>query len=95
MKILDFIPCGRENAISGKELINATGWDSRTVKQQIANARLNGSVICSILDGNNGGYYIPATPTEAVDYVRTEEKRIESATEALRAAKVFIEKGGF
>lgn len=92
--ILDFIPHGRENAITGKELQLLTGWDSRTVKQQIANARLNGAVICSILDGNNGGYFLPNTPEEAVDYVRTEQKRIESSKEALKPAEQYI-KGGF
>lgn len=90
MDIMKFIPHGKRNAVSGKELKLLTGLDERTVKQQIANARLKGSVICSILDGNRGGYFIPEAPEEAVEYVRTEQCRIASAQAALRSAEKFI-----
>lgn len=90
MNIVKFIPHGMKNAISGKELKQLTGHDERTVKQQIANARLKGAAICSILDGSRGGYFIPDSPEEAVEYVRTEQCRIQSAREALRAAEEYI-----
>lgn len=87
MNIVDFIPHGTAKAITGKELRQITGLDERTVKQLIANARLNGSVICSILDSNRGGYFIPDSPEEAVEYVRTEQCRINSARDALKSAE--------
>lgn len=90
MDIVKFIPHGKKNAVGGKELKQVTGLDERTVKQQIANARLKGAVICSILDGNKGGYFIPETPEEAVEYVRTEQCRIASARAALRSAEEYI-----
>lgn len=90
MDITKFIPYGKKNAVSGKELKQIIGCDERTIKQHIANARLKGSVICSILDGNKGGYFIPESPAEAVEYVRTEQCRIQSAKEALRSAEKYI-----
>lgn len=90
MDITKFIPRGKRNAVSGKELKRITGCDERTVKQHIANARLKGAVICSILDSNKGGYFIPENPAEAVEYVRTEQCRIQSAKEALRSAEEYI-----
>ncbi len=93
MNILDFIPVGKNNAITGKELQNITGLDGRSIKQQIANARIKGSVICSSLDGSRGGYFIPSCPGEAVEYVRIEQCRINSAKEALKAAEIYVSGG--
>ncbi|HEZ7985906.1 MAG TPA: hypothetical protein RWO09_03095 [Ruminococcus sp.] len=90
MDITKFIPHGRDNMISGSELAQLTQLDSRTVKQLIADARTKGTVICSSLEGNRGGYFIPDTPEEAVEYVRTERSRISSAIAALRPAEEYI-----
>lgn len=90
MDITKFIPHGRDNMISGSELAQLTRLDSRTVKQLIADARTKGTVICSSLEGNRGGYFIPDTPEEAVEYVRTERSRISSAIAALRPAEEYI-----
>lgn len=93
MNILDFIPVGKNNAITGKELQNITGLDGRSVKQQIANARIRGAVICASLKGDGGGYFIPSCPSEATEYVRTEQCRINSAKEALKAAEIYVSGG--
>lgn len=90
MDITKFIPHGRDNMISVSELAQLTQLDSRTVKQLIADARTRGTVICSSLEGNRGGYFIPDTPEEAVEYVRTERSRISSAIAALRSAEEYI-----
>lgn len=90
MDITKFIPRGRDNMISGSDLAQLTQLDSRTVKQLIANARTKGKVICSSLEGNRGGYFIPDSPEEAVEYVRTERSRISSAIAALRPAEEYI-----
>lgn len=91
--IIDFIPVGKNNAITGKELQNITGLDGRSVKQQIANARIRGAVICASLNG--GGYFIPSCPSEATEYVRTEQCRINSAKEALKAAEIYVSDGDY
>ena len=89
MKILDYIPAGAENAITGRQLQSVTGLDVRTIKGLIANERLHGAVICANLDG--GGYFLPRTPLEAVEYVRIEQHRISSAKQALAAAEKYVE----
>lgn len=90
MDIIKFIPHGKDNMISGSDLAQLTQLDSRSVKQLVANARTKGAVICSSLEGNRGGYFIPDTPEEAVEYVRTERSRINSAKAALRSAEEYI-----
>lgn len=90
MKISDYIPYGKANAVNTEDLKAATGLDTRTIRQQIANERMQGAVICSSLLSEGGGYFRPECPAEAVHYVRTELCRIESAKRALAAAEAYI-----
>ncbi|MFR7908761.1 MAG: hypothetical protein ACLU4K_11155 [Oscillospiraceae bacterium] len=90
MNIIDFIPKGRKNAVTTEELKARTGFDVRTIRQHIANARLKGTVICSSLKSEGGGYFLPESPDEALEYVRTEQNRIESANMALQGAVKYI-----
>lgn len=90
MKIIDYIPYGRQNAVSTDYLKAITGLDTRTIRQMIANERTQGAVICSSLKSDGGGYFLPADPSEAVRYVRTEQHRIESAREALKSAVRYV-----
>lgn len=90
MNIIDFIPKGRKNAITTEELRAITGFDVRTIRQYIANARLKGAVICSSLKSEGGGYFLPESPDEALEYVRTEQNRIESANMALQSAVEYV-----
>ncbi|MGN1086216.1 MAG: hypothetical protein ACI4Q5_04190, partial [Porcipelethomonas sp.] len=59
-------------------------------RQLIANARLKGNVICSSLKSEGGGYFLPESPDEALEYVRTEQNRIESARMALESAVKYV-----
>lgn len=90
MNIIDFIPKGRKNAVTTAELKAVTGFDVRTIRQLIANARLKGNVICSSLKSEGGGYFLPESPDEALEYVRTEQNRIESARMALQGAVKYV-----
>lgn len=90
MKISDYIPYGKVNAVSTDYLKSATGLDTRTIRQMIANERMQGAVICSSLLSEGGGYFLPECPAEAVHYVRTEQCRIESARKALAAAQAYV-----
>ena len=95
MNIIDFIPKGRKNAVTTEELKAITGFDVRTIRQHIANARLKVTVICPSLKSEGGGYFLPESPDEALEYVRTEQNRIESANMALQGAvKYFSEQNG-
>ncbi|MBQ6346535.1 MAG: hypothetical protein IJI71_03140 [Clostridia bacterium] len=57
--IAKFIPKGRENAISRKDLVLLTKLDDRTVRAKISEARESGAAICA--NTVTGGYYMAET----------------------------------
>lgn len=73
--ITDYIPTGRKNAITRKELCRITGLSDRQAREHIAQARRNTPII-NLQDGD--GYFIP-NPSDNSDmsllkrYVRQEE----------------------
>lgn len=76
MRIEDYIPEGRENAISRRELKAVTGLsDDRTVRSQVkaANRRLEGKVILS--SSSWKGYWISSDPDEIDAYLREQASR--------------------
>lgn len=50
--IIEFIPYGKENAISQEDLSDVMRCDKRTVRALIFSARTKGAVICSTCEGN-------------------------------------------
>jgi transcription initiation factor IIE alpha subunit len=94
MKIIDFIPCGIENAISQDELATRAELDKRELRRVIHAARCAGAIICSTCDGPAGGYYIPASPDEARPYVLMQKSRIASARLAVKPVEDFMRPGG-
>ena len=56
MNIADYIPYGRENAVTREQLMMLTGMPDRAVREAIAQARRD-TVILNLQDGN--GYYRP------------------------------------
>jgi hypothetical protein len=81
--IIEFIPLGKENAISMDELSTRTECDARAVRQLIYNARCAGDLICSTCEGPTGGYYIAANVTDAIPYLKMQDSRIKSACNVL------------
>ena len=84
--IIDFIPHGKENAISRTSLVINTGLSDRKVRDLIALERRN-HVILNAQDGK--GYYRPL-PEEKADverFVTQETHRAKSIFWSLRAAK--------
>ena len=87
--IVDYIPTGRKNAITRKELCRITGLSDRQAREHIAQARRNTPII-NLQDGD--GYFIP-NPSDSADmnllkrYVRQEEARLKSIGWSLKAAR--------
>lgn len=95
MNITDHIPRGIENAISQRDLSIATGKTPRENRAEIFNARCKGAVICSSCNTSGiTGYYIPASPEEALPYVKMQHSRIKSARMALKGAERFVRNEG-
>jgi DNA-binding transcriptional regulator LsrR (DeoR family) len=55
MNITDFIPEGKNNAITRKQLCNLTGLSDRKVRELIEQARRKGEIIINAQDG--AGYF--------------------------------------
>ena len=91
-ELFDLIPTGKDNKITAATLKTMTGYTTRELKRAIARLRSEGAIICSSLDSENGGYFKPRTPEEALEYVRTERKRIASEQRALKAAEQYIQR---
>lgn len=62
MNITDYIPIGKENAITRAQLCALTGLSDRAVRQLIEVARIEGEVIINNQDGK--GYYISNDPED-------------------------------
>ncbi len=91
---ISFIPDGRENARSMKELALILGIDVRTVRTHILAAHLSGSPICSTCKGNQHGYFMPCNVAEARLYLQEQHSRIRTSKAAMRAVEDYILKGG-
>lgn len=94
MKITDYIPYGRANAISNNDLAIVTGKKERVARRLVYQARVNGEPICSTCEERKGGYYLPCNVNEARVYLRQQTARIKSARAALRGVKRYIKENG-
>ncbi len=90
MKITDFIPYGKENAISNSNLAIASGKKKRDARRLVYQARVNGEPICSTCEERKGGYFMPANKEEARIYFRQQRSRIKSAIAALNGVKQYL-----
>ncbi len=88
--VLDFIPLGRNHAISMSELAKRMETDQRTARKMVFAARQRGAVICSTCGENTSGYYRPNTVDEIRPYIAMQQSRIRSAKIALRSAENFV-----
>lgn len=68
--LIDYIPVGKENAVSRHYLATTTGFSDRFVRKEIENLRQAGVVICSAFDYKEKGYYLPANEEEKNEFLR-------------------------
>ena len=90
MNIIDFIPLGRENAVSNRSLAVARVVDERTARLLVYKARTQGEPICSVCCGGKCGYYIPRNIEEAKVYLRQQKARLKSSRAALNGVVKFV-----
>ena len=86
--ILDFIPIGKENAVSKQSLMMQTGLDERKVRLLIADARMQ----VTILSLSDGGYFIPDVNNpddrdELFRFLKREESRLKSIGLHIKTAR--------
>lgn len=88
MKISDYIPIGRDNAISMPNLSERLGIKQRECRRWVQREREKGEPICS--DWEHGGYFMPANESEALMYYRQQTHRIKTARAALNGVKAYL-----
>lgn len=76
MRISDFIPRGKENAIKRDDLSTALRLPDRMVRQLIEKARKDGALIMN--DQNGEGYYISDDINDLKRQLRRNEHRARS-----------------
>lgn len=76
MNILDYIPFGKENAVTRQELVKLTGLDDRTIRNEIK--RLNREGIPILSSSHTCGYWLSNDVAELEAYIRETDSRRES-----------------
>lgn len=89
IKILNYIPKGRENAISRDKLRQLTGLTDSKMRDLIRQARHDVPIV-NLQDGK--GYYIPTEVEEVDRFIAQEEKRAKSIFANLQSAKEYRKK---
>lgn len=87
IKIVDYIPFGKENAISRQQLERVTGLSDRDVREAISLARRN-TVILNLSNGK--GYFQPIQGKEddlVVKYFKQEDSRLKRIGWSLLATR--------
>ncbi len=89
MDIVDYIPFGRENAVTRAQLRSRTGIDDRTIRDMIADARRD-TVILNMQDGK--GYFRPLPEERHLveAYAKQETARLKSIGWSLKAARQML-----
>lgn len=86
--IENFIPDGKENRITQKDLAYVLDVDLRTCRKLVEQARRRGVPICS----STRGYYLPKTAAEAAEYIHTQKARIRTSKAVLKPVEEFVKK---
>ena len=87
MNIADYIPFGKDNAISRKRLSKITGLSDRKLREVIALERRN-TIIINLSNGQ--GYFQPINGLEddlVVDYYKQENSRLKRIGWSLLATR--------
>ncbi len=73
MNILDYIPYGRDNAVSRQALAALTGLEDRMIRKEINRLREKGEFILS--SSHSVGYWRSDDPKEIEDYLKECDSR--------------------
>ena len=72
--VLDYIPEGRENAVSRRELVRLTGKSDREIRREIKGFLTAGVPIMS--SSHSGGYWLSDNPDEWTECINEYDRRI-------------------
>lgn len=85
VNVLEFIPRGKENAITRAELVEKIGLDDRTVRELIHDKRTKGEFIISSTSGK--GYYLPEKREEMERFINQQKSYIKNLQRSISKAE--------
>jgi hypothetical protein len=90
----EFIPIGKENAISRRDLCRMAGMNDREVRREIARLRVedDGSDMVIVSASRGRGYYRTDCVEDIVGFIAEMTARISSIVEAIKHAKAVVER---
>ena len=92
MKIIDYLPIGKQNAIPNKRLADMLGFGTvRELQHAVERERKEGAVILSTCT-EGGGYFLPADETEIRAFIRTLSSRARNTQRALDSALLELDR---
>lgn len=92
MKIENFIPDGKENAITRPELARVLGMTDRAVRKEIELARDRGALICN--DGDGAGYYMARDICQIERQYRMDKSRSLAVLNRLKTMRRMLNDAG-
>lgn len=92
MKIENFIPDGKENAITRPELARVLGMTDRAVRKEIELARDRGALICN--DGDGAGYYMARDIGQIERQYRMDKSRSLAVLNRLKTMRRMLNDAG-
>lgn len=91
MRLIDFIPVGRNNAISARDLAKLAGFkDTRSLTQEIHRLRKAGHIICSAVT-QPYGFFLPESEHDIREFVHSMHGRITEIGAAVRGAEQYLQ----
>lgn len=90
-EILEYIPEGKENAVSMRYLADLLNKDTREIREKVLKARIDGHVII----GDENGYYKPSCEADLIGWIRRSEAALESKNKALLGARRALLEGRY
>ena len=89
-QVTDYIPFGKENAISIGELQDLTGFTNRGVRRMIERARKEETSFVIVSSAHFKGYYKTTDKTEIQEFVKEQTRRAIKTLYNLKSAKKFL-----
>lgn len=90
MNIIEYIPTGKNNAVSRKYLCQITGMPDRAIREAIQAFNESGEGIIACECGK--GYFVPETKAEAERYIRYSQSYLISLARKDRGMRRALDK---
>lgn len=78
IRLVDLLPTGRENAVTGRELASLLDLDGREISRTIERLRADGVPVCATCDSSRPGYYLAEGSEDLERYIASLDRRLRA-----------------